>query len=196
MGGNPSLAMPASFGITMLLVVNAVMLTSAGSTLGSTFASTAKLTARDWSSENDVPTERQLTTGRKAVIVIVVQGNLPLFSLYLGSEVGSAVIAATTISGTMVMGLAPIFILTFLPGAGHWSFHSAFWPRIVFGIIMTLEGAMGLQIVPAWADIGVGKYAYDLGVNLWGVGISTIGFLIGCGIELIIPKKSLVTTPA
>ena len=105
-------------------------------------------------------------------------------------------IAATTISGTMVMGLAPIFILTFLPGAGHWSFHSAFWPRIVFGIIMTLEGAMGLQIVPAWADIGVGKYADDLGVNLWGVGISTIGFLIGCGIELIIPKKSLVTTPA
>ena len=196
MGGNPSLAMPASFGVTMLLIVNAIMLTSAGSTLGLTFASMAKLTARDWSGENDVPTERQLTTGRKAVIIIVVLGNLPLFSLYLDSEVGPAVIAATTISGTMVMGLAPIFILAFLPGAGRWSFHSAFWQGIIFGIIMTLEGAMSLQIVPAWADIGVGKYADDLGVNLWGVGISTIGFLIGCGIELIIPKKSLVATPA
>ena len=31
---------------------------------------------------------------------------------------------------------------------------------------MTVERAMGLQIVPAWADIGVVKYADDLGVNL------------------------------
>jgi len=196
LGGNPSLAVPASFGITMLLIVNAIMMTSAGSTLDSTFASTAKLTARDWSGEKDAPTERQLTTGRKAVIIIAVLGNLPLFSLYLGAEVGPAVIAATTISGTMVMGLAPIFILAFLPGAGRWSFHLAFWPGIILGVIMTLEGAVGLQIVPAWIDIGVGKYADDLGANLWGVGICTIGFLIGCGIELIIPKKSLVATPA
>jgi len=196
LGGNPSLAVPASFGLTMLLIVNAIMMTSAGSTLDSTFASTAKLTARDWFDAKDTPTEGQLTTGRKAVIIIAVLGNLPLFSLYLGSEVGPAVIAATTISGTMVMGLAPIFILAFLPGAGRWSFHLALWPGIIFGIIMTLEGAIGLQIVPAWIDIGVGKYADDLGVNLWGVGICTIGFLAGCAIELIIPKKSLVATPA
>ncbi len=48
LSGNPSLAVPASLGITMLLVVNAIMMTSAGSTLDSTFASTAKMTARDW----------------------------------------------------------------------------------------------------------------------------------------------------
>jgi SSS family solute:Na+ symporter len=48
LSGNPSLAVPASFGITMLLVVNAIMMTSAGSILLWTFASTAKLTARDW----------------------------------------------------------------------------------------------------------------------------------------------------
>ncbi|MBT4588078.1 MAG: Na+/proline symporter [Rhodospirillaceae bacterium] len=197
LGGNPSLAVPASFGVTMLLIVNAIMMTSAGSTLDSTFASTAKLTARDWSGKKDEPTEGQLSTGRRAVLIIAVLGNLPLFSLYLGGEVGPAVIAATTISGTMVMGLAPIFMLAFLPGAGRWSFHLAFWPGILLGVIMTLEGAMGLQIVPASVDIGVGKYADDLGVNLWGVGICTLGFLAGCAIELALAgKKKLVATPA
>ena len=197
LGGNPSLVVPASFGITMLLIVNAIMMTSAGSTLDSTFASTAKLTARDFTGETGEPTERQLSTGRRTVIFIAVLGNLPLFSIYLDSEVGPAVIAATTISGTMVMGLAPIFMLAFLPGAGRWSFHLAFWPGILFGVIMTLEGAMGIQIVPSWIDIGVGKYADDLGVNLWGVGICTIGFLIGCLIELAMKsKKGLVANPA
>ncbi len=188
--GNPSLVVPASFGITMLLIVNAIMMTSAGSTLDSTFASTAKLTARDWSGEKGDPTEGQLSTGRRTVILIAIAGNLPLFSLYLGSDVGPAVIAATTISGTMVMGLGPIFILAFLPGAGRWSFHLAFWPGILLGIIMTLEGAVGLQIVPAWVDIGVGKYADDLGVNIWGVGICTLGFLVGCIIELASSSKT------
>jgi len=189
LSGNPSLVVPASFGITMLLIVNAIMMASAGSTLDSTFASTAKLTARDWSGAKDEPTEGQLTTGRRTVIIIAIAGNLPLFSLYLGSEVGPAVIAATTISGTMVMGLAPIFMLAFLPGAGRWSFHFAFWPGILFGVIMTLEGAMGLQIVPAWVDIGVGKYADDLGVNLWGVGLCTLGFLLGCLVDIFISSK-------
>ena len=197
LSGNPSLTVPAGFGVVMLLIVNAIMMTSAGSTLDSTFASTAKLTARDWSGKKDEPTEGQLSTGRRAVLIIAVLGNLPLFSLYLGGEVGPAVIAATTISGTMVMGLAPIFMLAFLPGAGRWSFHLAFWPGILLGVIMTLEGAMGLQIVPASVDIGVGKYADDLGVNLWGVGICTLGFLAGCAIELALAgKKKLVATPA
>jgi solute:Na+ symporter, SSS family len=193
LGGNPSLAVPASFGITMLLIVNAIMMTSAGSTLDSTFASTAKLAARDFSGVKGEPTTRQLSIGRRAVIIIAVLGNLPLFSLYLGAEIGPAVIAATTISGTMVMGLAPIFMLAFLPGAGRWSFHLAFWPGIVFGVIMTLEGAMGIQIVPAWIDIGVGKYADDLGVNLWGVGICTLGFLTGCVIELARTSRKNLT---
>lgn len=197
LSGNPSLVVPASFGITMLLIVNAIMMTSAGSTMDSTFASTAKLVARDFSGQKDEPTKAQLTTGRRAVIIIAVLGNLPLFSLYLGSEVGPAVIAATTISGTMVMGLAPIFMLAFLPGAGRWSFHLAFWPGILIGVIMTLEGAMGMQIVPAWVDIGVGKYADDLGVNLWGVGICTLGFLTGCVIERVTSgKKELASATA
>ena len=46
LSGTASVAVPASFGLPLLLVFNAIMLTSAGSTLDSTFASTAKLTAR------------------------------------------------------------------------------------------------------------------------------------------------------
>jgi len=46
--GAAAVGVPASFGLPLLLIFNAIMLTSAGSTLDSTFASTAKLAARDW----------------------------------------------------------------------------------------------------------------------------------------------------
>jgi len=128
--------------------------------------------------------------GRRAVLIIAVLGNLPLFSIYLGAQVGPAVIAATTISGTMVMGLAPIFLLAFLPGAGRWSFHLAFWPGLALGVIMTLEGALGVAIVPAWVDLGVGKYADDLGVNVWGLGLCTAGYLAGCVIGLAVSNRA------
>ena len=40
----------------------------------------------------------------------------------------------------MVMGLAPIYLLAFLLGAGSLSFHLAFWPGILFGVGLTLGG--------------------------------------------------------
>ncbi|MHA1569448.1 MAG: Na+/proline symporter, partial [Alphaproteobacteria bacterium] len=46
--GAAAVAVPAAMGLPMLLIFNAIMLTSAGSTLDSTFASIAKLTAVDW----------------------------------------------------------------------------------------------------------------------------------------------------
>jgi len=186
LGGNPSLTVPAGFGVVMLLIVNAIMMTSAGSTLDSTFASTAKLSARDWPGATGAPTERQFWTGRRALIVIAVLGNLPLLSIYMGAKAGPAIIAATTISGTMVMGLAPIFLLAFLPGAGRLSFHLAFWPGILFGAALTLEGATGVQIFPAWVDLGTGRYADDFGVNLYGLALCTAGFVTGC----LIPRRA------
>ncbi|MFP6735536.1 MAG: hypothetical protein VB959_17095 [Rhodospirillales bacterium] len=186
LSGNPSLAVPAGFGGVMLLIVNAIMMTSAGSILDSTFASTAKLSARDWPGAAGAPTERQFRTGRWALIVIAVLGNLPVLSIYLGAKVGPAIIAATTISGTMVIGLAPIFLLAFLPGAGRLSFHLAFWPGILFGVGLTLEGATGAAIFPAWVDLGTGRYADDFGVNLYGVILCTAGFVIGC----LIPERA------
>ena len=177
--GSPSLNVPALFGLPMLLVFNAIMLTSAGSTLDSTFSSVAKLGARDWSNRKGRPTETQAYVGRWWIVVIALLGNVPLLSIYLGDRVGPAIIAATTISGTMVMGLAPIFLLAFLPGAGRLSFHLAFWPGLTFGVLRVLEGALGTEIFPPGLAIGGGRYALDLGINVYGLLLCIAGYLLG-----------------
>jgi len=176
--GSPSLAVPALFGLPMLLVFNGIMLTSAESTLDSTFASVAKWAGRDWFNYRGQPTESQARWGRWAMVAIAILGNLPLLSIYLGDQVGPAVIRATTISGTMVMGLAPIFLLAFwLPG-GALSFHLAFWPGFLCGILRVVEGATGNPIFPEWLALGGGKYAMDLGINLYGL-------LLCCGVYIL-----------
>ena len=186
--GKATTAVPAAIGLWMTLVFNAVMLTSAGSTLDSTFSSSAKLAARDWRTRTSPPDERQRRWGRTVMIAVAVLGNLPLLSVYMGDRVGPAIIAATTISGTMVMGLAPIFLLSFLKPAGRWSFHLAFWPGIALGVLRVLEGTplftgdeplWGGEIFGPWAYLGEGKYAKDLGVNVYGLGICTVGYLLG-----------------
>jgi SSS family solute:Na+ symporter len=177
--GAPAVSVPASLGLPMLLIFNAIMLTSAGSTLDSTFASTAKLAAVDWHDVRGEPDARARLIGRGAMVTIALLGNAPLFAIYLGEGVGPAVIAATTISGTMVMGLAPIFLLGWVPGAGPASFHLAFWPGLVFGVIKTVEAATATAIFPAWINIGGGKYADDLGINVWGLLFCTVAYLVG-----------------
>ena len=108
-----------------------------------------------------------------------------------GDGIGPAIIAATTISGTMVMGLAPIFLLSFLPGAGPASCHMAFWPGRLFGVLITVESAAGLAIFPACIDMGGGKYADDLGVNVYGLLVCTGGYLVGA---LLFGRRA-VTSP-
>jgi len=102
-----------------------------------------------------------------------------LLSIYMGDRVGPAIILATTISGTMVMGLAPIFLLAFLPRAGALSFHLAFWPGIVLGVLRVAENVIGAPLFPAWVSLGSGKYAVDLGVNIYGLLLCTAGYLLG-----------------
>jgi SSS family solute:Na+ symporter len=169
--GAAPVAVPASFGLPLL-----------GSTLDSTFASTAKLAALDWSNRTGAPGAGQRLMGRYALILIAVAGNLPLLGIYLGEGVGPAIIAATTISGTMVMGLAPIFLLSFVPSAGAASFHLAFWPGLLFGVIKTVESATGTAIFPDWINIGGGRYADDLGINVWGLLLCTAGYLLGAAL--------------
>jgi len=177
--GQPTLAVPALLGLPMLLIFNAIMLTSAGSTLDSTFSSVAKLGARDWSNRKGEPTERQALLGRWWIVAIALLGNIPLFSIYMGDRIGPAVIQATTISGTMVMGLAPIFLLSFIRRAGTLSFHLAFWPGLTFGLMRVLEGALSTTLFPNWISIGSGKYALDLGVNVYGLMVCVLGYLLG-----------------
>lgn len=184
--GAAVVAVPGAFGLPMLLVFNAIMLTSAGSTLDSTFASTAKLGARDWCNDYAPATEDHALRGRWFMIAIALFGNLPLLSIYLGDHVGPAIIAATTISGTMVMGLAPIFLLSWIRSAGRLSFHLAFWPGLIFGALLTVESAIGIAIFPAEFEVGMGKYADDLGVNLYGLAICTAGYLLGAAIPTML----------
>ncbi|VEP16962.1 Na+/proline symporter [Hyella patelloides LEGE 07179] len=189
LSGKPTLAVPIVLGLPFLLVFNGIMLTSAGSTLDSTFSSVAKLTARDWHNQYGQPTSSQTFFGQKAMIATAILGNLPLLSIYLGDRVGPAIILATTISGTMVMGLAPIFLLSFMPTARELSFHLAFWPGLILGILRVLENALATNIFPAWIAIGEGQYAIDLGLNVYGLALCTLGYLIGA---FLFRQRSLV----
>jgi solute:Na+ symporter, SSS family len=85
---------------------------------------------------------------------------------------GAEILAATTISATMVMGLAPIFLLQRFVRFSPQSFHFSFWPGVILGLLRTAK------LIPhAWA-IGTGKYALLLGTNVYGLLICTAGFLL------------------
>lgn len=180
---SPVVSVPASFGLMMLLVFNGIMLLSGGSTIDSTFTSVAKLVARDWKNDADGTSPGHRRIGRAAIVAIAILGNLPLLSVYLGDKIGPAVIAATTISGTMVMGLAPIFLLSWIRSAGALSFHLAFWPGLLLGIVRTIETFAKIEIFPTLLAIGSGKYALDLGINVYGLLICTAGFVAGATIK-------------
>jgi solute:Na+ symporter, SSS family len=185
LAANPSVSVPAAFGLLMMLVFNGIMLLSGGSTIDSTFTSTAKLAARDWRNDWSEASSSHLTAGRIAVLVVAVLGNLPLLTIYLGDKVGPAVIAATTISGTMVMGLAPIFLLSWLRPAGVLSFHLAYWPGVAIGVARAIETSH-VDILPKALSLGSGKFALDLGVNVWGLVICSVGYLLGA---LLAPRR-------
>lgn len=175
-------AVPAVLGLWMALLFNVVMLTSAGSTLDSTFSAAGKLASRDWRGVTGCSTDTQVRRSRRAMVTVAVIGNLPLLSLYI-KGVGPAVIAATTISGTAVMGLAPIFLLAWLPGVGPRSFYYAFWPGLTIGVLKALETFGSVTLLPSFLELGVGPYALDLGLNFWGLGLCTAGFALGTILE-------------
>lgn len=163
--GNTPVAVGRSLGLATLFFMSIIMISSAGSTLDSTFASFSKnLTL-------DLPVASGARFGRPTVhvgilimIALAILGNLPMLA-------GTDILKATTISGTMVMGLAPVFLLSRLVQYSPWSFHLAFWPGIVLGVLL----AAGL-VPTAWA-IGEGKYGLLLGTNMYGLVICTLGYL-------------------
>jgi len=164
-------AVAAAMGTGILLLVNVVMLTSAGSTLDSTFSSIAKAVDLDgrWivRGARAVGPEAggSLGVGRWAMAAAAIVGNLPLFF-------GARILQATTISGTMVLGLAPIFVLGLFLRAPPASFHLAFWTGAAVGI------AEAAGWVPPALGVGGGRYATLLGANLWGLTLATTLFLV------------------
>ena len=164
--GNVPAAVARGLGFAGFFAMIVVMVTSAGSTLDSTFTSLSKLVARDLPVlAGRLPSPRAMTIGALTMVVFALLGNLPMVA-------GTDILKATTISGTMVIGLAPIFLLSGRVSHSPWSFHLAFWTGIGLGLLE----ATG-SIPTGWA-IGSGKYGVLLGVNLYGLLLCTAAFLL------------------
>jgi SSS family solute:Na+ symporter len=165
-GDNMPGAVALAFGTLPYLLMTCVMIMAAGSTLDSTFSSVAKSAGQELPLlAGRAPGSNAVRIGVWTMIAFALLGNLPMIA-------GTDILKATTVSGTMVMGLAPIFLLAPLVRHSPWSFHLAFWPGVVLGVML----ATG-TIPAAWA-IGTGKYALLLGTNLYGLAICCAGFLL------------------
>lgn len=152
-----------------------VMVSSAGSTLDSTFTSLSKLVARELPLlAGRLPSPRAMTIGAFTMIVFALLGNLPMIA-------GTDILKATTVSGTMVIGLAPIFLFSHRVRYSPLSFHLAFWTGMTLGVLQLMD-----LVPPSWA-IGGGKYGILLGTNLYGLLLCTAGFFV----PLLVPRTRL-----
>ncbi|MBD2705770.1 sodium:solute symporter [Spirosoma sp. BT702] len=166
--GEAPVAVAKYFGVPMLLLMNLIMVTSASSTLDSAMASFSKLISIDLS-RAVVPS---VTRGRLSMVVLTVLGTIPVFF-------DPAILSATTISGTLVLGLAPVFLC--------WNVRV---PRLVFHLSVVgglmLGGFLTFFQLPESLRLGDGKYGSLLSVNL----ITTAYcFLVFAGSTLFQPKN-------
>jgi SSS family solute:Na+ symporter len=165
-GDNMPGAVASSFGAIPYFLMTMIMIVAAGSTLDSTFASVSKLIGQEAPLlAGRKPGANAIRTGVWTMIAIALFGNLPMIA-------GTDILKATTVSGTMVMGLAPVFLLAPLANYSPWSFHLAYWPGVILGFLFAAN-----QIPASWA-IGSGKYALLLGTNVYGLMICFAGFLL------------------
>ncbi len=150
-----------SLGPVMMLIMNIIMITSATSTLDSTFSSFSKLAVADLGLLGKVT----LSKGRLAMAVLTLLGTIPVFF-------SPEILSATTISGTMVIGLAPVFLLWKLK-APAWTFY---W-SVSTGLLAGLLFALGL--LPASWTFFPGKYGDLLSVNLVGTALCFLVYFTG-----------------
>jgi hypothetical protein len=155
-----------SLGVTAFFAMTVIMITAAGSTIDSTFAAVSKSVGRELPllAGKDLG-KRAIGVGMASMVAIAVLGNLPMIA-------GTDILKATTLSGTMVMGLAPVFLLQRFVGHSPLSFHLSFWSGIALGIALTVG-----WIPKSWA-LGDGKYALLLGTNLYGLALCSALFLL------------------
>lgn len=152
--GQAAVEVSRSLGLVMALIMNFIMVTSAASTLDSTFSSFAKLIVVDLGQKQQITVHR----GRLAMVLLTVLGTIPVF-------LGPTILSATTISGTMVLGLAPVFLFwkkDFPPLSFHLS--------IAAGLLMGIIYAAG-KVPDSWIWFD-GKYAGLLAVNVIGTMLS------------------------
>ncbi|MFB6346028.1 MAG: hypothetical protein ABEK50_09685, partial [bacterium] len=166
----------SSLGVSVFFMMNVIMLSSAGSTIDSTFSSLARGFGKDLWSFVTEETVGSVTVGRWVMVLMAVLGTLPIFT-------DVKILQATTISGTMVMGLAPIFLFFWWERPGPLAFHLSFW----FGLVVGFVEILGLKLarfgVPMMIDVGSGDYARLLGFNLYGLIGCVSLYVIGAWVE-------------
>ncbi|WP_079204291.1 sodium:solute symporter [Pseudomonas sp. CC6-YY-74] len=163
---NVPAALAKTLGIGALMVMTVVMVSAAGSTLDSTFSSLAKLAGRELPklAGRDLG-QKAIGVGMAVMVLFALFGNLPMIA-------GTDILKATTISGTMVIGLAPVFILHGLVRPTRLGFHLSFWCGLLLGV------ALAVGWIPSSWAIGDGKYALLLGTNLYGLLLCILGYLL------------------
>lgn len=148
--GAATLAIGKEMGPVIMLLVNFIMITSAASTLDSTFSSGAKLLVIDLGTAKSVTVK----SGRIAMALTALFGTLPIFF-------SPEILSATTVSGTMVIGLAPVFLFWHKPMP-----QISFYLSVGFGLMAGSWLAFG-HIPSSWIPFE-GKYGDLLWVNFWG----------------------------
>ena len=158
--GQAAVEVGKAFGVVVLLVINFIMITSAASTLDSTFSSFSKLLAVD------LGLGKSLSFGRLAMVAIALLGTIPIFF-------NAEILSATTISGTMVIGLTPIFLF--------WNYKV---PKISFYLSVGCGLLFGFLLIfkafPEALIFTKGRYADLLWVNVWGI--------FSCNILYFVPR--------
>ncbi|MFT4759639.1 MAG: Na+/proline symporter [Paraglaciecola sp.] len=171
MEGQAAVGVSQAFGVAMMLMMNFIMVTSAASTLDSAFASFSKLAVVDLGKKENI----SISKGRWAMVILTVLGTIPIFF-------NAEILSATTISGTMVIGLAPIFL---------------FWnkevPKITFVLVvvtgMLFGGCLAMGCWPAQLTLFDGKYGDLFSANLLG----TITCFAVYGLMTLVKKDALTT---
>ena len=164
--GNAPAQVARAMGVAGFFAMSVVMISSAASTLDSTFTSLSKSVAHELPLlAGRTPGERAIRNGVLTMIAFALLGNLPMIA-------GADILKATTLSGTMVIGLAPVFLLSRWVDHSPAAFHLSFWTGMTLGVLLA-AGA-----IPASWAIGSGKYGLLLGTNLYGLALCTAGFLL------------------
>ncbi|HET6922582.1 MAG TPA: hypothetical protein VFI16_05490, partial [Anaeromyxobacteraceae bacterium] len=184
--GDAPVRVAAALGAVTLAVVSVLMMNSAGACLDSAFSAMARHVSVDLAGEGGAhpsgfrglvrslrrlaERDRGVALGRFAMVAFALLGNLPLFW-------SADILEATTISGTMVLGLAPPFLLW----RGHRPAPAAFHLSFATGLAVGIASVAGIW--PRSLAVGGGPYAMLLGQNLYGLGASFAAYGLGVALE-------------
>jgi len=147
-------------GIPMMIIMNLIMVTSAASTIDSTFTSSVKLIHVDILKSKNL----NISNARWSMILIALAGTIPVFF-------NPEILSATTVSGTMVLGLAPIFVF--------WQWNA---PRISYYLSVSVGIIAGFLFVffpiPSSWLFTDGKYADLLFINIIATILCFVSFTV------------------